>query len=221
MATVSYVAFCYVTLLHFKFRSRCGFNESGFWLTNECTFVFNVLGKAVDLDWICHWEALPQPDRVHDQGRSHVGVQHSSLMLNKVPQWTMKQNKHRDMLHVYSDFVAYVAVFCILSLCVILFNSSLQQLPLNWPCLFLISGQKPVQKAFHSQQRRDPHSSANGRRLTQIQNHGGQREVGPWEQRDCLVNQILPCEHKSSLTIVIFFFYLLLSCLIWREEGPH
>lgn len=70
---------------------------------------------------------------------------------------------------------------------------------LNVTCSFLISGKESVQKAFHSQQRGDPHSCANGRRLTQIQDHSGQREVGPREQRNCLVDQVVPCEQKARL----------------------
>lgn len=74
---------------------------------------------------------------------------------------------------------------------------------LNLTCLFLVSGEESVQKAFHSQQRGDPHSCANGRWLTQIQDHSGQREVGAWEQRDCLVNQVFPCEQKAWLMTII------------------
>lgn len=69
---------------------------------------------------------------------------------------------------------------------------------LNPTRLFLPSGQKPVQEAFNREQRGDPHSSANGRRLAQIQNHSGQRQVGAREQRDSLVNQVLPCELTPS-----------------------
>lgn len=40
---------------------------------NVC-YVF--LGEAFDLDWICNWEALPQSDRVHDQGGSLLQLAH-------------------------------------------------------------------------------------------------------------------------------------------------
>lgn len=65
------------------------------------------------------------------------------------------------------------------------------------PLVFLVPGEESVQKALHRQQRGDPHSCANGRGLSQIQDYRGQREVGAREQRDRLVNQVLPCEHKS------------------------
>lgn len=31
-------------------------------------FLLCVLGEALNLDWICYWETLPQPNWVHDQG---------------------------------------------------------------------------------------------------------------------------------------------------------
>ncbi len=74
---------------------------------------------------------------------------------------------------------------------------------LNLTCLFLLLGEEPVQKAFHRQQRGDPHSCANGRWLTQIQDYSGQCEVGAWEQRNRLVNQVLPCEQKSWLMSIM------------------
>ncbi len=78
-----------------------------------------------------------------------------------------------------------------------------QHIMLNLTCLFLVSGEKSVQKAFHSQQRGNPHSCANGRWLSQIQDYSGQREVGAWEQWDRLVNQVFPCEQKSWLIMII------------------
>lgn len=109
-----------------------------------------------------------------------------------------------------------------------LFNSSLHPLSsaaaipwLRWTVvsdstgLFLVSGKKPVQKAFHSQQRGDPHSSANGRRLTQIQNYSGQRQVGAREQRDRLVNQVLPCELTPSLSTTLHCHPCVQFTLLW------
>lgn len=74
---------------------------------------------------------------------------------------------------------------------------------LDLTCLFWFLGKESVQEAFHSQQRRDSHSRANGRWLTQIQDHSGQCEVGAWEQWDRLVNQVFPCEQKLWLTSFI------------------
>lgn len=68
---------------------------------------------------------------------------------------------------------------------------------INLTCLFLVSGKESIQKAFHCQQRGDPYSCAYWCRLTQIQDHSGQREVGAWKQRDRLVNQVLSCERDG------------------------